>query len=82
MSKKKAKPAEVIQLPRMHSSDEGLLFSTRPMSHSRALMRVQDDEARSYYEQEANECGWMQAQLERQITPTFAGMKLPLGPLD
>lgn len=36
-------------------------------SHYRALMRLQDEKARAFYEQEAAECGWSKAQLERQI---------------
>lgn len=36
-------------------------------SHYRALMRVEDDDARLFYEREAAECGWSKAQLERQI---------------
>ena len=40
-------------------------------SHYRALMRVQDDEARSFYEREAAECGWTKAQLERQIQSSY-----------
>lgn len=40
-------------------------------SHYRALMRVQDAEARDFYEREANECGWTKAQLERQIQSSY-----------
>jgi predicted nuclease of restriction endonuclease-like (RecB) superfamily len=36
-------------------------------SHYRALMRVTNEKARDFYEQEAIECGWSKAQLERQI---------------
>ena len=36
-------------------------------SHYRALSRVSDPKARNFYEQEAIECGWSKAQLERQI---------------
>lgn len=36
-------------------------------SHYRALMRVQEKDAREFYEREAAECGWSKAQLERQI---------------
>jgi predicted nuclease of restriction endonuclease-like (RecB) superfamily len=43
-------------------------FSPRlSWSHYRALMRVKDEEARLFYEQEAEECGWSKEQLERQI---------------
>jgi predicted nuclease of restriction endonuclease-like (RecB) superfamily len=40
-------------------------------SHYRALMRVQDDKARAFYEQEAMDCGWSKAQLERQIQSSY-----------
>lgn len=40
-------------------------------SHYRALMRVQDDAAREFYEREAAECGWSKAQLERQIQSSY-----------
>ena len=36
-------------------------------SHYRALMRVDNIEARDFYEREAIECGWSKTQLERQI---------------
>ena len=36
-------------------------------SHYRALMRVSEELARQFYEQEAIDCGWSKAQLERQI---------------
>ncbi|XZE20314.1 PDDEXK nuclease domain-containing protein [Pirellulaceae bacterium SH449] len=40
-------------------------------SHYRALMRVQDTEARDFYEREAAECGWTKSQLERQIQSSY-----------
>jgi predicted nuclease of restriction endonuclease-like (RecB) superfamily len=40
-------------------------------SHYRALMRVQDDRARRFYEQESIECGWSKSQLERQIHSSY-----------
>jgi predicted nuclease of restriction endonuclease-like (RecB) superfamily len=40
-------------------------------SHYRALMRVQDEHARQFYEQEAIDCGWSKAQLERQIQSAY-----------
>lgn len=40
-------------------------------SHYRALMRVEDAEARDFYEREAAECGWSKAQLERQIQSSY-----------
>lgn len=36
-------------------------------SHYRALMRVDNMQARDFYEREAIECGWSKVQLERQI---------------
>jgi len=40
-------------------------------SHYRALMRVADEKARIFYEQEAIACGWNKAQLERQIQSSY-----------
>ena len=40
-------------------------------SHYRALMRVTDEHARTFYEREAAECGWSKAQLERQIQSSY-----------
>lgn len=40
-------------------------------SHYRALMRVTNERARLFYEQEAIECGWSKAQLERQIHSSY-----------
>ena len=40
-------------------------------SHYRALMRVENREARDFYEKEAAECGWSKAQLERQIHSSY-----------
>jgi predicted nuclease of restriction endonuclease-like (RecB) superfamily len=40
-------------------------------SHYRALMRIKDEKARNFYEQEAAECGWSKAQLERQIQSSY-----------
>ena len=40
-------------------------------SHYRALMRVQDGEARAFYELDAIECGWSKTQLERQIQSAY-----------
>ena len=36
-------------------------------SHYRAIMRVDNEQARLFYEREAAECGWSIVQLERQI---------------
>jgi len=40
-------------------------------SHYRALMRVEDETDRAFYEKEAAECGWSKAQLERQIHSSY-----------
>ncbi len=40
-------------------------------SHYRALMRVENADARLFYEREAIECGWSKAQLERQIQSSY-----------
>lgn len=40
-------------------------------SHYRALMRVKNESARAFYEQETIECGWSKAQLERQIQSSY-----------
>lgn len=40
-------------------------------SHYRALMRVQDEKARAFYEYESIDCGWSKAQLERQIQSSY-----------
>ncbi|MDD5092445.1 MAG: PDDEXK nuclease domain-containing protein [Candidatus Wallbacteria bacterium] len=40
-------------------------------SHYRALMRVDNPEAREFYEKEAVECGWSKMQLERQIQTAY-----------
>lgn len=44
---------------------------TLTWSHYRALMRVNDEKARNFYEQEAIDCGWTKAQLERQIQSSY-----------
>lgn len=59
-----------IQYPTGSELAEG--FSGRlSWSHYRALMRVEDRDARVFYEQEAAECGWSKAQLERQIQSSY-----------
>ncbi|MFW6303094.1 MAG: PDDEXK nuclease domain-containing protein [Candidatus Sumerlaeota bacterium] len=40
-------------------------------SHYRALMRVKNIAARTFYEREAAECGWSKVQLERQIQSSY-----------
>lgn len=40
-------------------------------SHYWALMRALEIDARNFYEQEASECGWTEAQLERQIQSSY-----------
>ena len=57
-----------------HPPDSQLLqgFSSQlSWSHYRALMRVKNDKARLFYEQEAIECGWSKTQLERQIHSSY-----------
>ncbi len=44
---------------------------TLSWSHYRALMRVNNEEARDFYEQEAAECVWTKTQLERQILTAY-----------
>lgn len=59
-----------IQYPAGRESLPG--FSSQlSWSHYRALMRVTDEEARAFYEQETVECGWSKAQLERQIQSSY-----------
>jgi predicted nuclease of restriction endonuclease-like (RecB) superfamily len=57
--------------PQQESSERGALsqdFSPQlTWSHYRALMRVDNVQARDFYEREAIECGWSKVQLERQI---------------
>jgi len=60
----------LIRYPAVSESQAG--FSPHlSWSHYRALMRVQDTEAREFYEREAAECGWTKAQLERQIQSSY-----------
>ena len=40
-------------------------------SHYRALMRIKNEKARSFYEKETVECGWTKVQLERQIQTSY-----------
>lgn len=40
-------------------------------SHYRALMRVENENARDFYETEAVRCGWKKSELERQISTLF-----------
>jgi predicted nuclease of restriction endonuclease-like (RecB) superfamily len=40
-------------------------------SHYRSLMKVKDAGERQFYENEAAECGWSKAQLERQIQTSY-----------
>jgi len=54
------------------NSDATQGFSSQlSWSHYRALMRVQDEQARVFYEQESVECGWSKTQLERQIQSSY-----------
>lgn len=59
-----------IQYPTGSESPQG--FSPRlSWSHYRALMRLEDEEARAFYERESVECGWSKVQLERQIQSCY-----------
>lgn len=65
---------ELNSLPIRHPAGGELKHGFSPLlswSHYRALMRVQDAEARDFYELEAAECGWTKAQLERQIQSSY-----------
>lgn len=59
-----------IQYPAGRESSRGFspLLS---WSHYRAIMRIQDHDARAFYEQEAIDCGWSKDQLERQIQSSY-----------
>ena len=65
------------QLPatgKSYPSGSELAQSFSPLlswSHYRALMRVADEKARQFYEQEAINCGWSKVQLERQIHSSY-----------
>lgn len=65
------------QLPatgKSYPSGSELAQSFSPLlswSHYRALMRVADEKARQFYEQEAIDCGWSKVQLERQIHSSY-----------
>ena len=57
---------ELIAYPTDSKSLHG--FSSQlSWSHYRALMRVENEDARNFYEREASESGWSKVQLERQI---------------
>lgn len=61
---------EMAATPLAYPADGDLSQGFSPQlswSHYRALMRVDNTEARDFYEREARECGWSKAQLERQI---------------
>ena len=67
----RAVPAAPIQYPagrELAGSESVQGFSPQlTWSHYRALMRVDNLQARDFYEREAIECGWSKVQLERQI---------------
>ena len=61
---------ELVSPKKSHPAGDELpqgFSSQLSWSHYRALMRVENDAARDFYEREASECGWSKAQLERQI---------------
>ena len=63
---------DTVQIAHPTGGESALTFSP-PLtwSHYRALMRVQEQPARQFYEQEAISCGWSKAQLERQIQSSY-----------
>ncbi|WP_430754805.1 PDDEXK nuclease domain-containing protein [Magnetovirga frankeli] len=55
-------------MPQSQASEAAPGFSPHlSWSHYRALMRVENQAARDFYEREASECSWSKMQLERQI---------------
>ena len=61
-------------LKKFHPQSGELKISFHPnlsWSHYRALLRVNNKDARTFYETEAAECGWSKAQLERQIQSSY-----------
>lgn len=65
---------ELVPMTKLSPSGRelGKVFSPQlSWSHYRALMRVQDEKARAFYEQETIECGWSKTQLERQIQSSY-----------
>jgi predicted nuclease of restriction endonuclease-like (RecB) superfamily len=57
-----------------HPSGDVLVTGFSPSlswSHYRTLVSVENREARDFYENEAAECGWTKAQLERQIQSSY-----------
>ncbi|MFN9911797.1 MAG: DUF1016 N-terminal domain-containing protein, partial [Pirellulaceae bacterium] len=57
-----------------HTSGDVLASGFSPnlsWSHYRALLSVENLDARDFYEREAAECGWTKAQLERQIQSSY-----------
>ncbi|MCK4623744.1 MAG: DUF1016 family protein, partial [Phycisphaerae bacterium] len=55
---------------KVHAADNASLWEFHPdlsWSHYRALMRIENEHARSFYELEAARNGWTMRQLERQI---------------
>jgi predicted nuclease of restriction endonuclease-like (RecB) superfamily len=63
--------APIEKLTPTGSELEGGFSPRLSWSHYRALMRVEDRDARAFYEREAAECGWSKAQLERQIQSSY-----------
>ena len=52
-------------------SKRSTLWSGLNWSHYRLLMRVEDEEARAFYADEAVKSGWSVRQLQRQINTMF-----------
>jgi len=71
--KSRQRGVELESMKKLHTSG-GELNGFNPnlsWSHYRALMRVKNCEARSFYEKEAAECVWSKKQLERQIHSSY-----------
>lgn len=62
---------ESTELPSAGDKSPQGFSSQLSWSHYRALMRIKDENARLFYEQEAAECGWSKSQLERQIHSAY-----------
>jgi len=60
---------KVLQTARERT--QGTFHPNLSWSHYRALMRVENKNARDFYETEAVHCGWKKNELERQISTLF-----------
>ena len=64
-------PHDIAILPHQWKNLQNTFNPNLSWSHYRALMRVQNCEARNFYEKEAAECTWSKKQLERQIHSSY-----------